>query len=216
MEKKSKLEGCVVKASVILLTHTPDPENVVATAMRQSRYKGGVKDVVLSKEDRKRLINLALTLKHFSVFEHVSFTFAIEGISRACSHQFVRHRFFSFTQQSQRYVKENGFEYIIPPSILEKEEAKNDFLKIMKGINRLYEKMLNSGIPAEDARFLLPNATETKIVATANARELMHFFRLRLDKKAQWEIRLLAAEMFESVKKVAPLIFNEKNIKYYE
>ena len=201
---------------VYLLTHTPDPELVVATAMRQSRYPGGVKDLNLGEEDIIRLINLALQLGHFSVFEHISFTFAIEGISRACSHQFVRHRFFSFTQQSQRYVKLNEPVFIIPPSIENNPSALKIFEGAMENIKKSYQQLLSLKIPEEDARFVLPNATETKMVATANARELMHFFKLRLDTHAQWEIRELAKKMFEIASYVAPHIFNEENIKYFE
>jgi thymidylate synthase (FAD) len=202
--------------SVYLLSYTPDPELVVATAMRQSRYPGGVKDLNLGEEDIIRLINLALQLGHFSVFEHISFTFAIEGISRACSHQFVRHRFFSFTQQSQRYVKLNEPVFIIPPSIENNPSALKIFEGAMENIKKSYQQLLSLKIPEEDARFVLPNATETKMVATANARELMHFFKLRLDTHAQWEIRKLAKKMFEMVSVVAPHIFNEENIKYFE
>jgi thymidylate synthase (FAD) len=204
------------EVSVYLLSYTPDPELVVATAMRQSRYPGGVKDLNLGEEDIIRLINLALQLGHFSVFEHISFTFAIEGISRACSHQFVRHRFFSFTQQSQRYVKLNEPVFIIPPSIENNPSALKIFEGAMENIKKSYQQLLSLKIPEEDARFVLPNATETKMVATANARELMHFFKLRLDTHAQWEIRELAKKMFEMVSYVAPHIFNEENIKYFE
>ncbi len=202
--------------SVTLFAYTPNPERVVATAMRQSRYKGNVKEIDLSEEDIKRLINLALNLRHMSVFEHISFSFAIEGISRACSHQFVRHRFFSFTQQSQRYVKFDQPLFITPPTVLNSLEALKIYNNLMDEILDTYKKLLSIGVPEEDARFVLPNATETKIVATANARELMHFFKLRMDKHAQWEIRKLADLMFEHVSAVAPNIFNKDNIKYFE
>jgi thymidylate synthase (FAD) len=203
------------KPGLALLTYTPNPELIVATAMRQSRFKGGVVNIELNQNDIKRLIELAMTLKHFSVFEHISFTFAIEGISRSCSHQFVRHRFFSFTQQSQRYVKEQGFPFIIPPTIKDNENALGKFVKLMDEIDALYRE-ISMLVPVEDARFILPNATETKMVATANARELMHFFKLRLAPQAQWEIRELAEIMFKEVSKVAPNIFNEDNIKFFE
>lgn len=203
------------KSELKIIAHTNDPERVVATAMRQSRYKGGVAGVVLNNEDIARLIELALKLKHFSVFEHASFTFAIEGISRSCSHQFVRHRFFSFTQQSQRYVKEAEFPFILPLSIEENKEAVSRFLKLMDDIDIVYAE-LSKIVPIEDARFVLPNATETKIVATANARELMHFFKLRLAPEAQWEIRMLADIMFREVGKIMPLVFNEENIGLFE
>ena len=193
---------------VRLIAYTPDPELVVATAMRQSRFKGGVADLKLNEKEVKRLINLALKLGHLSVFEHVSFTFAIEGISRTCSHQFVRHRLFSFTQQSQRYVKDD-FNYIVPPSVSQNSKLFKAYVDSVSKAKETY-KMLLKYIPAEDARFVLPNAAETKIVATANARELMHFFKLRCNEHAQWEIRIMAEEMQRLVKEVAPHIFNEK------
>lgn len=202
--------------SVTLVSCTPEPEIVVGTAMRQSRYRGGVKDIKLTEEQSEHLVKLALKLGHFSVFEHISFTFAIEGISRACSHQLVRHRFFSFTQQSQRYVKEEGFEFIIPESIINRRKVLEKFVNLMNKTDSLYSEMLKEGIPAEDARFVLPNAAETKIVATANGRELMHFFKTRLDIYAQWEIRALAEKMFQIVAQVAPNIFNKENMKYFE
>ncbi len=201
--------------TVNLVTYTPEPEKVVATAMRQSRFKGGVSDLKLNDGDVSRLVNLALDLGHFSVFEHVSFTFAIEGISRSCSHQLVRHRFFSFTQQSQRYVKESEFPYIVPPSIKQNTSAYKKFSEIISEIGKAYEE-LTKIVPLEDARFVLPNATETKIVATANARELMHFFKLRLDKAAQWEIRNLARRMFELVSNVAPVIFSDNSLAKFQ
>ncbi len=200
---------------VKLISHTPMPEVVVATAMRQSRFKGGVSELSLDRKEIVRLINLALNLGHFSVFEHISFTFAIEGISRACSHQLVRHRFFSFTQQSQRYVKEFDFPYIVPETIKNNKEAYKEFNRVIWEIGRVYKELVNV-VPFEDARFVLPNATETKIVATANARELMHFFKLRLDEAAQWEIRNLAKKMFELVNEVAPVIFSEDSLEKFQ
>ena len=203
------------RLSVKLVSYTPDPEKVVATAMRQSRYKGGVRNLKLKEEDIERLVTLALKLGHLSVFEHVSFTFAVEGISRSCSHQFVRHRLFAFTQQSQRYVKEADFPYIIPEAIRNNEKAYRRFKETISVISTAYKELAEI-VPIEDARFILPNATETKIVATANARELMHFFSLRTEEHAQWEIRHMAEKMFEEVKKVAPHIFNKQYINKFK
>ena len=205
------------KISVTLLTYTPNPEKVIATAMRQSRYSENVSKLDLNETEIKHLLNLAITLGHLSVFEHASFTFAIEGISRSCSHQFVRHRLFSFTQQSQRYVKlKNKEAFVIPPLIEENKEALRIYEEELQNIFNTYQKLLSLKVPEEDARFILPNATETKIVATANARELMHFFKLRLDKSAQWEIRALAQKMFNLVSEIAPDIFNDENLNKFE
>lgn len=203
--------------NVTLLNYTPNPERTVALAMRQSRSSKSVTNLNLSDDDVKHLIQLALRLGHFSVFEHVSFTFAIEGISRACSHQLVRHRFFSFTQQSQRYVKLNDSSaFVMPPSIENSDEAKEIYKETLSIIYENYKKLLDLKIPEEDARFLLPNATETKIVATANARELLHFFSLRLASDAQWEIRSLAQKMLELVQPLAPNIFDESYIDKFK
>ena len=205
------------KISVTLLAYTPNPEKVIATAMRQSRYSENVSKLDLNETEIKHLLNLAITLGHLSVFEHASFTFAIEGISRSCSHQFVRHRLFSFTQQSQRYVKlKNKEAFVIPPLIEENKEALRIYEEELQNIFNTYQKLLSLKVPEEDARFILPNATETKIVATANARELMHFFKLRLDKSAQWEIRALAQKMFNLVSEIAPDIFNDENLNKFE
>jgi thymidylate synthase (FAD) len=143
-----------------------------------------------------------------SPIEHVSFSFGIEGISRACSHQLVRHRVASFSQQSQRYVKEEAFDYITPPSITERAFAPM-FHRAMERAQEEYTKLIEAGVPAEDARFLLPNACETKIVVTMNARELLHFFRVRTCNRAQWEIRGMAKQMLALCKEAAPVIFSK-------
>ncbi len=147
--------------------------------------------------------------------EHASFTFVVEGISRACSHQLVRHRLASYSQQSQRYVNEKEFDYLMPPSIQEDGEMRALFEKTMKDIqqsysyfaDRLVQKGYSTESAREDARFVLPNATETKIMITMNARELLHFFRQRLCNRAQWEIRAMAYAMLKLVKPIAPTIF---------
>ena len=208
-------ESRIREVGVRLLNYTPHPDFTVAVVMRQSRFKGSVLNFKPSEKDVKHLIHLALKLGHYSVFEHISFTFAVEGISRSCSHQFVRHRFFAFTQQSQRFIEESDFPYIIPETIKKDREAYKLFNEAMQYISSIYKKLADK-VPIEDARFILPNATETKLVATANARELMHFFHERMSKYAQWEIRGVAKLMFEEVKKVAPITFNEEFVKYYE
>jgi thymidylate synthase (FAD) len=150
-----------------------------------------------------------LSSGHTSTIEHSSFTFAIEGISRACSHQLVRHRIASFSQQSQRYVdlSKKPLPYIIPPEIKRKKKLKIVFEKFMKTVEKQYHQLIKIGIKPEDARFILPNACETKIVLTMNARALHNFFQLRCCNRAQWEIRALANEMLKIVKKTAPNIF---------
>ena len=162
----------------------------------------------------KKALDHALASGHESVLEHWSATFAIEGISRACSHQLVRHRLASYSQQSQRYVNMDGFEYVTPESISRRRDGDSDpyfylqeYEHLMAEISKLYKGMVDAGIPEEDARYILPNACCTNIVVTMNARELRHFFGERLCTRAQWEIREMAEKMLDEVKKVAPVLF---------
>ncbi|ACI21576.1 MULTISPECIES: FAD-dependent thymidylate synthase [Thermodesulfovibrio] len=203
---------------VSILTHTPEPENVVALSARLCYSPVGIEELKekLSDNDKDNLINLLINSGHLSPFEHASFTFAVEGISRACSHQLVRHRIASYSQQSQRYVsEEKGFDYIIPDTIKKDSEIQSLFIEAMKKSHEYYCKILHAlekqGLKGElarqDARFVLPNAAETKIVITMNARELLHFFKVRCCNRAQWEIRELATEMLKLVKKIAPRLF---------
>ena len=137
---------------------------------------------------------------HHSVFEHIYFTFKIEGISRACSHQLVRHRQASFTQRSQRYCSEDGFGYVKPTTIIEgSEEAALAYLEAIDQIKEGYDKLTELGIPNEDARFLLPNACHTELYMSCNLRELMHIANERLCSRAQWEIRELVQRMVDLV-----------------
>jgi thymidylate synthase (FAD) len=161
----------------------------------------------LSAELVQSMVKKLASMGHMSPFEHVSFTFAVEGISRVCSHQLVRHRIASYSQQSQRYVKEHNFETIMPPSIGNKPDARVKFISLCREIQDTYNKWVDEGILAEDARYILPNATETKVVITMNARSLLHFFELRCCNRAQWEIRAMANLMLQEVRKVAPVIF---------
>lgn len=146
---------------------------------------------------------------HGSVLEHCTFTFSIEGISRACSHQLVRHRIASYSQQSQRYVNGEKFGYVIPKDVADKSLLYEMFIDHMEQTKKFYKFLVDSGIKKEDARYILPNATTTNILVTMNARELLHFIGLRMDKRAQWEIRELAKEMLRQVKEVAPVIFGD-------
>ncbi len=156
------------------------------------------------------IVNAArICYEHFSTLEHASFTFKITGISRACSHQLVRHRLASYSQRSQRYVEEDNFEFIIPDSIKKNLPAAEMFISAMKQIDEIYKKMLNLDIRKEDARYLLPNACSTEIIMTINARSLKNFFELRLDSHAQWEIRRLAEMMYIKTSCIAPNVFPE-------
>jgi thymidylate synthase (FAD) len=195
----------------MLLQHTQEPERVVAQAAKLCYSAAGVEAIAekLTPEKITGFIqNLALQ-GHLSTFEHASFTFGIEGVSRALTHQLVRHRLASFSQQSQRYVTMKDFPCITPTSIVEKPELKKRFDEAVRSIGQTYSELLAAGIPAEDARYLLPNACETKIVVTMNARELLHFFALRCCNRAQWEIHAMADEMLRLVKKIAPALFSQ-------
>lgn len=202
---------------VTLISHTPDPERVCNRAAGVCVSAGEVKG-------DKHLMH-ALASGHDSVLEHATFTFAIEGISRACSHQLVRHRMASYSQQSQRYVNMDGFDYVVPESIrtstvelydnVVQEYPEEDvplgvmYCRMMELISSFYSIIVERGIPEEDARYILPNACTTNIIVTMNARELRHFFSLRLCTRAQWEIRQLAEKMLDCVREVAPALFED-------
>lgn len=166
------------------------------------------------ENDKALLLLKGLVEKgHGSVLEHCCFTFAIEGISRACSHQLVRHRIASYSQQSQRYVNAENFDFVIPPEIAEDYNLQREYKDWMRETMNMYSKLVGLGIKKEDARYILPNATTTNIVVTMNARELLHFVSLRSSPRAQWEIRGLAQEMLRQLKEVAPVIFGNVEIK---
>lgn len=132
---------------------------------------------------------------HHSVFEHIYFTFKIAGISRACSHQLVRHRHCSFTQRSQRYCSENGFDYVTPHTFEESADLRGDFMMDMDCLARWYKVYQEDGVPNEDARYILPNACATELYLSCNLRELIHIANERLCSRAQWEIRDLVKQM---------------------
>ncbi|BER92432.1 FAD-dependent thymidylate synthase [Atrimonas thermophila] len=192
---------------VSLIAHTPDPEQVVARSARVCYSFSPPQEVPI--EEARRLIRELVSRGHYSVLEHASFTFLIKGLSRVASHQLVRHRIASYSQQSQRYTDLTRTSFVIPPSIAKNQEAAEIFQEVVKVALDAYNKMVEQGLPKEDARFVLPQAVKTNLVFTANARELLHFFSLRLCSRAQWEIRELAFLMLNIVKEIAPSIFEE-------
>ena len=247
---------------VKIIAHTPEPDKVVAQAGKLCYSAVGVDEITqkLTEEEIARYVNMLASIGHESPLEHVSFTFAIEGISRACTHQIVRHRIASYSQQSQRYVKLEQFEYIIPPAIEKNPEAKRIFIETMERDQEAYDELVDllledilidkhaadygscikevlkenpDAVPdrskvldlyaekffedyrkaekqaIEDARYVFPNACETKIVVTMNARSLLHFFNVRCCNRAQWEIREMATEMLRECKKIAPALFKK-------
>ncbi len=196
--------------NVELLQYPEDPERAVATAARLCYAPIGAKELkeTMSEERIRSVLSTIMKSGHFSTLEHVSYTFAIDGVSRALTHQLVRHRLASFNQQSQRYVAfTDGVDVVKPDSVSSCEETSRIFDEAIDAVVEAYGKLLDAGVPAEDARYLLPNAAETKIVVTMNIRELLHFFSLRCCNRAQWEIRELAHRMLELVGPTAPYIF---------
>lgn len=221
---------------VKLLQYTPEGDKLIAAAAKLCYSPVGVDAITegLDDETTQKFIDMLMKLSHDSPLEHVSFTFAIEGVSRSLTHQLVRHRLASYSQQSQRYVKLDHFEYIVPPAIEEDPQAREVFIRVMEEDQRAYDEITNilmakyvdeflaQGLgekkarsiaekkSIEDARYVFPNACETKIVVTMNLRTLRHFFSLRCCQRAQWEIRQCATEMLKEVKKVYPSLF--KNV----
>jgi thymidylate synthase (FAD) len=195
---------------VRLLAHTPAPERAVAVAARLCYSPRDVSELTesLPEEEVLKLVGKLMSMGHFSALEHAVFTFGIDGISRACSHQLVRHRLASYSQQSQRYVELKKVKAVIPPSIASDPELSEEFSEKLAGLWDYYSCLIGKGIPAEDARYILPNACETKIVVTMNARELHHFFALRLCYRAQWEIREMALLMYRAANLVSPALFS--------
>lgn len=194
---------------VKLIAYTPNPEELIIAAARQTRSAKGADQLLEEalKRGGKALIARLLELGHLSPIEHASFTFYVGGISRACSHQLVRHRLASYSQQSQRAVKVERGAFVVPPTVASKPEAAEIYGEVLSKAIEAYEKLVSLGVPMEDARYVVPQGVQTKLVVTMNARELLHFFGLRLCERAQWEIRELARRMLEEVKKVAPAIF---------
>ena len=195
---------------VELLYHTPDPERAIATAARLCYAPVGAAELMetMPEERVRSVLSTIMSSGHFSTLEHASYTFAIDGVSRALTHQLVRHRLASFNQQSQRYVKfADGVDVVVPDTVKATPETEAVFDEAIEACVSAYKKLLDAGVPAEDARYLLPNAAESKIVVTMNVRELLHFFNLRCCNRAQWEIREMAHRMLELARPTAPFVF---------
>lgn len=213
------------KMNVKLLEFSQNALSIIYAACRQCyspKFAGEIFDEGMKDpEKEKAFVKSVISSGHESPVEHVKFTFAIEGVSRALTHQLVRHRVASYSQQSQRYVKENEFEYVVPPSIEGDPEMMAEYLGAMEGIQNSYNRLLamyaakgKKGEAAnQDARFVLPQASETKIVVTMNCRELLHFFKERCCARAQWEIRSLADEMLRLCKEALPEVFEAAGAK---
>ncbi len=218
---------------VKLLAYTPEPEKTVACAAKLCYAAADIDTVYegLTEEKTASFLEMLQSIGHESPIEHASFTFGIEGVSRSLLAQITRHRIASFSVQSQRYVKEDGFQYVVPPEIEKIPAAKEEFLRAMEEDAKHYQRLtdllkeehkkalLAAGEPEksadrkaekqaiEDARFVLPNACATKMICTMNARSLLNFFSHRCCNRAQWEIRELATQMLGEVREVAPHLF---------
>jgi len=191
-----------------LLAITPDAERLIEQAGRTS-YQSFDKQ---GPGSERKFIRMLVKLGHTSVLEHASATFRISGVSRALTHQLVRHRLCSFTQASQRYVNEKNFGYVTPASIEARPEALKLFNELMIQARRTYTALQELGVPNEDARFALPNAVNTEIVVSANLREWRHIITLRGHRAAQWEIRLMALEVLRILKGQAPSVFEDLEV----
>ena len=204
----------IVTAKAKLIRFTENPESTIALASKLCYSSLGMDELIERIEggDNAKFIKMLKTMNHLSPFEHASFTFSVEGVSRAFLAQVTRHRIASFSVRSQRYVGESDFNYIVPPAIADLgDSAKEEFVEQMRTVSQWYnawQERLGGGERAnEDARFVLPNACETKMILTMNARELMHFFSVRCCNRAQWEIRDVAWQMLSQVLEVAPDVF---------
>lgn len=192
---------------VELLSHTPNADSICAAAGR-SCYSERSSAELLDMSDPEKTLGKIVGMGHHSVIEHAVFSFSVEGVSRALTHQLVRHRIASFSQQSQRYVPLKDPTFVTPHTIKDDPEALRLYEDTMDEIWKVYSK-LSEKIPAEDARYILPNGCTTNITITMNARELLHFFSLRCCERAQWEIRDMAERMLTLCKDVSPVIFRD-------
>jgi thymidylate synthase (FAD) len=210
-----------VQAKVTLVRATPDADRLVASAAKLC-YAGDAATVWGDGGDAESFVERLADMGHMSPLEHASFTFYIEGVSRAMTHQLVRHRIASYSQRSQRYVAHDAFDYVAPPRLEGRTVRDGDrevdavayFAETMDLLAERYGKLNEAlGGAREDARYVLPNACETKIVATMNARELLHFLAERLCLRAQWEIRGVAEQMVARLKAEAPALFRRAGPK---
>ncbi|MCL2607530.1 MAG: FAD-dependent thymidylate synthase [Methanomassiliicoccaceae archaeon] len=191
---------------VKLLASTQDADRICASAGNSCYSEKPSHELMNDVGDPERILSKIVGMGHYSVIEHAVFTFSAEGVSRALTHQLVRHRIASFSQQSQRYVPLNESTYVVPETVSSDPDSLKIYAEAMDSIWDAYRK-LSERIPAEDARYVLPNGCTTNITITMNARELLHFFSLRCCERAQWEIRDMADRMLRICKDISPIIF---------
>jgi len=192
-----------------LVDHSPNPEALIEKAARLC-YNSKPGD----EEKRKKFLTGPINSGHTSTIEHASATFKISEVSRALTHELVRHRIgMSYSQRSQRYCSEDGFEIVVP-DLIKKNDFEIEYKSLIKTIEELYNEMVADGVPKEDARYILPNACHTQIIVTGNFTAWRHFLELRLSPRAQWEIRQLAHLILNELYKIAPVIFQDLKDKY--
>jgi thymidylate synthase (FAD) len=207
----------VTVPKVCLIASTPDPEKVIETALLQCQESSDNIETKRKNVPFSKRIEYVFKKGHFGVLEHAVATFQITGVSRAFSHQLVRHRVASYAQMSQRVVPVEKMGYIVPPTIMNNDSALKEYVAIINICESAYKILVDTyKIPPEDARFLLPNATETQVVMTMNFRSWLHFLKLRTAKEAQWEIRFVAEIIYQHLKQISPEVFDEKYRGYWE
>lgn len=205
-----------VTAKAELITRTVNCEDIITAAYLQCRHSALDAGKVWDDKTYTQRIESIMKSGHFSILEHASATIQIIGVSRSLTHQLVRHRIASYAQLSQRAVPIDKVGYIVPPSVQADKDASEIFRAFMVDVEYTYKGLEARGIPLEDARFVLPNATETQIVVTMNFRAWLHFLKLRLDEHAQWEIRGLAEQIWKILQGVDQEVFSKKYTTYWE
>lgn len=204
--------------NVELITWTPNPELLAAAAARLCYEDISAVNILhdLSADDVEHLLDIILSSGHLSVLEHITFTFAIDGVSRVLTHQLVRHRVgVAFSQQSQRYAQVTGASCIMPRSIQTNPRYAAEAMAMMDAATKLYKQLLDTGVPKEDARYILPQAIETRLVMTANFRALLQMYRLDACLRSQWEMRYLVNSMKREIRRVSPRLASELKIKCF-
>ena len=196
--------------NVKLITHTPEPEKIAAAAAKLCYSSAADIDTILdnlTQEKSEEFIRHLMSMGHSSPLEHISFTFGIEGVSRVLLAELTRHRIASYSVRSMRYVSESEFGYVTPNTIKNKH-LDEEYTALVESCRQLYNKMVDAGVPKEDARMILPNSTHTRIIFTMNLRSLLNFLSLRECTRAQWEIRTMANKIADICKKEFPALFS--------
>ncbi len=194
---------------VHVIDYTRDADRTVAVAARLCYSPSSIEDIGTRMDESEvvRMVHMLRERGHMSPFEHAYFVVGIEGLSRTASHQLVRSRIASYSQQSQRYIDHRDFPFVTPPSIKKDPRLHERYREHLAEATALYRQLCDAGVPKEDARFVLPNATATSLVMSKNARAWLEWFEVRMCTRAQWEIRVLAHRILRQLRRLAPEIF---------